>query len=220
MLPDDTRRKIENITQGILVEGIDDNCTSFRNLLSSRYPTSTTVKTNFEGQAIIKEKQAGVIEEYCTLHNLWVANLPGENRYLARGGEAKVYLLEDGLTVIKINNARYYATWLEFLNSLLLHNILFEDTAYTLLGFAIKDEELAAVLQQPFVPCDGQVELADVKKHLEYNGFVNTVRQDYFHHELGLILEDMHDENVLVCQEKLFFIDTVFYTVAPVSTTA
>lgn len=36
------------------------------------------------------------------------------------------------------------------------------------------------------------------------------------HKELGLILEDMHDENVLVNSDTLFFIDTVFYTVTPV----
>lgn len=59
-----------------------------------------------------------------------------------------------------------------------------------------------------------QVELADIKALLEFNGFVNTRRNDYQHDELGLILEDKHDENVLVNSETLFFIDTVFYTVA------
>ena len=44
-------------------------------------------------------------------------------------------------------------------------------------------------------------------------GFENTRRQDYFNKEYGLIPEDMHDENVIVKSEKLFFIDTVFYTV-------
>ena len=48
---------------------------------------------------------------------------------------------------------------------------------------------------------------------LEYNGFENTRRHDYEHKQLCLILEDMHDENVLVNSETLFFIDTVFYTV-------
>jgi hypothetical protein len=33
--------------------------------------------------------------------------------------------------------------------------------------------------------------------------------------EWGLILEDMHDENVLISTDTLFFIDTVFYTVTP-----
>ncbi len=49
---------------------------------------------------------------------------------------------------------------------------------------------------------------------MAFNGFVNTRRNDYLHTELGLILEDMHDENVIVNSETLFFIDTVFYTIA------
>ena len=38
---------------------------------------------------------------------------------------------------------------------------------------------------------------------------------DYLHKDLGLILEDMHDKNVLVNSETLFVIDTVFYTIDP-----
>ncbi|MEO6612808.1 MAG: hypothetical protein ABIT05_12035 [Chitinophagaceae bacterium] len=217
MLPNDTRRKIENITKGIVIEGVFDNCTAIRNLLVRSFPTSTTVKENFEGQSIVKKEQASIIENYCNQHNLWVTNLPGDVRYLARGGEATVYLDDDGFNVIKLNDAVYYATWLEFLNSILLHNIIFDTTAYLLMGFAKKDDQLVAVLRQPFVQCDDQADLNDVKQFLEFNGFVNSKRQDYVHKELGLILEDMHDENVLVWQQNLFFIDTVFYTITPIN---
>ena len=109
----------------------------------------------------------------------------------------------------------YYATWLEFFNSILLHNLIFENTAYTFKGFVKEDNVLYAVLMQPFIKSDSLVDLEDIKKLLIFNGFENTQRQDYVHHELGLILEDMHDENVLVNSETLFFIDTVFYTVVP-----
>ena len=43
------------------------------------------------------------------------------------------------------------------------------------------------------------------------NGFVNTRRQDYHHPDLGIIIEDLHDENVLSSKGLLYFIDTVFY---------
>ena len=82
-------------------------------------------------------------------------------------------------------------------------------------GFVKEDNVLYAVLKQPFITADAQVDLEDIKKLLHFNGFENTQRQDYIHRELGLILEDMHDENVLVNSEMLFFIDTVFYTVLP-----
>jgi hypothetical protein len=215
MLQYDTRNKIENITTGIIIEGQPDNCTTIRNLLCAGFSTSTTVKTDFESKAIIKEEQCRLLEAYSTQNNLWIIDLPGMDRYLTRGGEARVYLHQDGLSVIKLNNAIYYATWLEFFNSILLHNLIFENTAYLLEGFVKEDNELYAVLKQPFITSDAQVDMEDIKQLLLFNGFENTQRQDYIHRELGLILEDMHDENVIVNSEILFFIDTVFYTVTP-----
>jgi len=214
MLPDDTRNKIKNITKGIIIEGVSDNCTAVRNLLCAGFATSTTVKTDFEGKAVIKEKQASLLETYSNENNLWVTDLPAEDRYLTRGGEARVYLDADNRSVIKFNDAVYYATWLEFFNSILLHNLIFENTAYTFLGLVKINNELYAVLKQPFIASDAQVDLNDIKKLLDFNGFENSKRNDYFHKELGLILEDMHDENVIVNSETLFFIDTVFYTIA------
>ena len=216
MLPDDTRGKIKDITAGALIKGQQDNCTAIRNLLCASFPTSTTVKEGFESNAISKEEQAKLIEEYISENGLWVKGPPSQDRYLTRGGEAKVYLHTDGRHVIKLNDAIYYATWLEFLNSILLHNLIFENTAYILEGFIKEKDVLYAVLRQPFILSDAQADLNDIKKLLSFNGFENTRRQDYLHKELGLILEDMHDENVLVNSEILFFIDTVFYTIAPV----
>lgn len=43
------------------------------------------------------------------------------------------------------------------------------------------------------------------------NGFVNTKNNDYHHPDLGIILEDLHDENVLTKGGVLQFVDTVFY---------
>jgi Serine/Threonine/Tyrosine Kinase found in polyvalent proteins len=43
------------------------------------------------------------------------------------------------------------------------------------------------------------------------NGFENNKNNDYINIELGIILEDLHDENVLTFDGNLFFIDTVFY---------
>jgi hypothetical protein len=215
MLPNDTRSKIENITRGIIIEGGADPCTAIRNLLCASFTTSTTVKEDFEGKSVIKEKQRIVIEDYCNEKALWITALPDEDRYLTRGGEARVYLHSDNKHVIKLNDAVYYATWLEFFNSILLHNSIFTNTAYSLNGFVKEGDVLYAVLQQPFISADGQADLTDIKKLLAYNGFENNRRNDYINRELGLILEDMHDENVLVNSETLFFIDTVFYTIVP-----
>ena len=187
MLPDDTRDKIKNITAGIILKRGGDICTTLRNLLCSSFPTSTMVKKNFESNAIIKEEQAVVLENYSTTDDLWVHNLPNQDRYLTRGGEARVYLDPDNKSVIKLNDAIYYATWLEFFNGLVLHNLIFTNTAYTFVGFSKEDGVLYAVLKQPFIVSDAQADLADIKKFLVFNGFKNSKRDDYFHSELGLI---------------------------------
>ncbi len=194
MFGDDTRKKIKNITSGTVIKGQEDTCTTIRNLLCTSFPTSTTVKDDFDSKAIVKEEQVRFIEPCINEHNLWVTNLPGEDRFLTRGGEARVFLDLSNRDIIKLNDAVYYATWLEFFNSILLHNLIFENTAYTLTGFLKEDNILHAVLKQAFIKSDAQVDLEDVKKLLAFNGFVNTRRNDYLHTELGLILEDMHDE--------------------------
>ena len=125
MLSNDTRSKIKNITAGNVIEGGTDTCTEIRNYLCTGFPTSTTVKTNFEGKLLIKKEQAKFLETFSKKNNLWLKKLPAPETYFARGGEAMVYLDSDGRHVIKQNDAIYYATWLEFFDSLVLHNLFF-----------------------------------------------------------------------------------------------
>jgi|SRR5450432_833838 len=214
MFSNDTRKRLENIVKGIVLEGDEDNCTAARNLLCASFRTSTTVKKDFEGQSVVKKEQAEFLRHHSLLRNWWVDDLPEESSFLTRGGEAQIYLAHDRRSVIKVNDAVYYATWLEFFNSLVIHNLLFEETGYEFLGFAEKGDSLLVLLKQPFITSDGPLDLSDVKKFLTFNGFENTRRNDYFNKELGIILEDMHDENIIVNSNKLFFIDTVFYTVS------
>lgn len=214
MLSNDTRRKLEYIVRGDSLEEETDHCTAARNYLCAGFSTSRTVKKDFERNAIIKKEQAEHLKSYATHNNLWVSGLPDQAFYLTRGGEAEVYLGNDGQSVIKVNDAIYYATWLEFFNSITIHNLIFPDTTYTFLGFIETDGVLKAVLQQPFIISDEQVDLEDVKQHLAYNGFENIKRNDYKNSSLGILLEDIHDENVLSNSGLLFFIDTVFYTIS------
>jgi hypothetical protein len=129
MFTDDTRNKIKNIISGISIEGANDTGTTIRNLLCAGFATSTTVKKEFESKAILKEEQANLLEKYCKEQHLWLTDLPDNTRYLIRGGEARVYLDADKQSVIKVNDGVYYATWLEFFNNILLHNLIFENTA-------------------------------------------------------------------------------------------
>lgn len=68
-----------------------------------------------------------------------------------------------------------------------------------------------AVVRQPFVRSTETTNLENIRIFILENGFINKKANDYFHPELGIILEDLHDENVLTEGGVLQFIDTVFY---------
>ena len=93
----------------------------------------------------------------------------------------------------------------------MLHNHFFSETRYDLLGFWKVDNRLFAVVEQLFVKMTEPTDLDVVKAHLISNGFENTRRNDYMNKSRGIILEDLHDENIIVNNGHLFFVDTVFY---------
>jgi hypothetical protein len=210
MISDEIRQKLQNIVRGACLKGTEDRCSTVRNILIEGFGANTTVKGEFESRSIVKEKQVEFLKTYASNSGLWLQSFPVGSEYLTRGGESRIYLAADKLSVIKINDAIYYATWTEYFNSLILHNLLFPNTAYSLLGFIESDGILNAALHQPFIE-GGQAGLSDIKELLSFNGFKNTRRQDYYNKEFGLVLEDMHDENVISKEGLLFFIDTVFY---------
>ncbi len=157
-----------------------------------------------------KAEETARLKEYIQAHHLWMENLDLSN-YLSEGAEQRVYI-KDAQKVFKLNDAVYYATWVDYFCNLLLNNYFFPDTAYHLLGFYLSEEKvLYALVAQNYVKADQATNLDEVKLFLENNGFQNTKNHDYYNPDLGIILEDLHDENVLTCQGLLYFIDTVFY---------
>ena len=79
--------------------------------------------------------------------------------------------MKDGKNVIKLNDAIYYNSWIDYLNNLLLNNYFFPDTAYHLLGFYKDNEIIYAVVEQPFVKATEKTDLELVKKFMLANGF-------------------------------------------------
>jgi Serine/Threonine/Tyrosine Kinase found in polyvalent proteins len=210
MISDEIREQLQNIIRGELQQGQGDSCTAIRNLLCESFGAGPTVKSEFESRSIIKKKQVEFLRSHAQKVGLWIESLPEGSQYLTEGGESKVYLSDDGQFVFKVNDAGYYATWTEYFDSLLLHNLIFSNSPYSLLGFIEIERELCAVVQQPFVEGE-QASLDHIEEFLNFNGFAKTRRQDYYNIEFRLALEDMHDENVIAKNESLFVIDSVFY---------
>jgi hypothetical protein len=157
----------------------------------------------------IKREEAKLIKQYCNQNNFWNTEID-ITTFVSNGAEQKVYLHNE-YKVFKLNDSIYYFSWEDYFNNLLLNNFFFPDTAYQLVGFYQTENILYAVVEQPFIKSDKNTSLEIVKKFLTENGFLNKKNNDYFHRELGIILEDLHDENVLTFEDNLYFIDTVFY---------
>ena len=158
---------------------------------------------------LVKEQETKVLIEFVGESGLWYKDVD-ESKYIGEGAEQKVYEFSDPKFILKLNDSIFYELWEHYLYSLLLHNYFFPHLAYELLGF-YKSDKLYAVVKQPFVKSTESTNLNNVKEFLSANGFVNKKNNDYFHPGLGIIVEDLHDENVLTEEGSLQFIDTVFF---------
>lgn len=199
------KHELQNIISGKSQVRHGDTIQTISRYLRKSKSTSGT----FESGKQIKSEETALIKQFCDKNGFWITAI-NINAFISSGAEQKVYL-QNKHKVIKLNDSIYYEIWEDYFNNLLLNNFYFPDTAYQLIGFYEHDEAVYAVVEQRFVESDSDTELENVKVFLTSNGFVNTRNNDYFNPELGIILEDLHDENVLTFQEALFFIDTVFY---------
>lgn len=163
-----------------------------------------------ETEKFTKEQETEELITWIDNYQLWFKDHE-ESRFIASGAEQRVYLYSDERYVYKLNDSIFYKNWLDYFYSLLTHNYFFPSTAYELIGFYKNDGVLFAVVKQPFIEITENTDTELVKHFLSQNGFQLRKNNDYFNAEIGIILEDLHDENVLTNNGVLFFIDTVFY---------
>jgi len=97
MISHEIREKLQDIVRGTRLQGAEDRCSTVRNLLVESYGAGSTVKSEFESRAIIKEEQARFLRAWAEEAGLWLSALPSGS-----------------------------------FNSLILHNLLFPNTAYSL----------------------------------------------------------------------------------------
>jgi hypothetical protein len=165
---------------------------------------------NIEKTKFTKEQETESLTTWITDNNFWFTG-HDENRFIARGAEQRVYLHTDEQFVYKLNDSIFYEYWLDYFHSLLIHNFFFPQTSYQLIGFYVENNELYAVVKQPYISITEPTDIASVRQFLNENGFLLKKNNDYFNNDGCIILEDLHDENVLTQNDVLFFIDTVFY---------
>lgn len=205
MYSKDLKNELQNILSGKSVSSYD----AIIQAVASKLRTSQRASPMAEAKHQNKKEETKKLIEFASEHNLFIDAID-ETKFISEGAEQKVYI-QDSQYVIKLNDAIYYASWEDYFYNLLLHNYFFSDTHYQLLGFYQNHDTLFAVVRQSFIKASRITEFSDIKDFLFSNGFKNIKNHDYYHPDLGIILEDLHDENVLTQNNILFFIDTVFY---------
>lgn len=198
--------ELQNIIIGNEPIGYGNQLKKVQNFLKEN--ASSSIGT--QKQKHFKREEEIKLIEFIEEENLFYTDEVSEKDFIAAGAEQRVYRFDD-FTVIKLNDSIFYECWYDYLNSLLIHNYFFHATSYQLLGFKLSNEKLYAVVKQDFISTDEITDTNTVKSFLEYNDFRNIRNNDYFNKKLGVIFEDLHDENVLTKQGIFYFIDTIFY---------
>jgi hypothetical protein len=201
------KHELQNLIQG---KGRDRETNSIQEITGFLRASKEAGAGN-EGKEYTKRQEEERLIDFVSKNNLWYRNQIIEHNKIGAGAEQCVYYDELRGIVIKTNDSIFFEYWLDYFYNLIVHNYFFEDTAYSLLGFKVLKDTLYAVVEQPHVVKTEDINLENVRTFLAENGFENTRRNDYYNKELGIILEDLHDENVICSNQNLFFIDTVFY---------
>ena len=199
------KNELRNILSGKSNQSYDATIQAILSYLGRSESSSKMAENKLEDKSEEKKK----LVAFATQNDFFYRSIKKE-KFVSQGAEQKVYIKSKEY-VIKLNDAIYYASWKDYFYNLLLHNYFFADTAYQFLGFYIEDNVLFAVVKQKFVKATTLTNLSNVKRFMLSNGFENNRNHDYYHPEIGIILEDLHDENVLTINDSLFFIDTVFF---------
>lgn len=172
-------------------------------------------KERSQYNAVVRPIEEKFLKKWSETQGLWISERDFMRNYKTRqigaGAEQQVYLHENGSEVIKVNTGNYHGNWLEFFNRLLSHYILFPATKYRTIGFTSFEGNFAVILKQQFALLTEGATRSIVERYLIQHGFLRTKNDDYYNASLGIILEDLHEENVFLLKNNILFIDPVIY---------
>ena len=165
------------------------------------------------GEFEIKEEQEHLLEIFAHHEGIWFDYdediIQKREGVEGRGGqEAEVYK-GDHYSLWKVVD--YYQnsdTPFEFLdNRISIHNLLFSDTKYQLVGFTKKMNRLQFIIEQPFI------EGRNYKKEDRFPEYMKALGYDQIddttYYNKYFIIRDLHEANVLKTQTGFAFVDTI-----------
>lgn len=188
-------------------------------LLQATYTASGGCCTNDKDQnanSRSKDEQIAWLLDFAKKEGILydISDLEVIGDYLDNGGEQYVYFHGGTPYVTKFNSFKFHETPLQYFDRIALHNYLFPEAPYTLIGFSIKYPEdptcFSAVLTQPYVIADRGAERDEVKKEMMKMGFEHAGGDTYLSPDY--IVEDLHQGNALITpMGNIAIVDPVIY---------
>lgn len=170
-----------------------------------------SARASAKNQGTIDERiaQENALEEYAQANGIWIEDYLSEyGEYLDHGAENTVYWDENNPTIVtKINDLALHETPLEFFDRISIHNNLFPQAPYTVIGFTRKNGVFSVIIQQPFIIAERGLEYEEVAAYMKQLGFEDmgkTYVNDTY------IIDDLHPGNILKTpQGNIIVIDDV-----------
>ncbi len=163
--------------------------------------SSGTGQGNEGSRRETNEQKQTRLESWAKENNLWVDNLSDTLEYnfgepFESGGEAVVYLADDGETVVKAISLDYYGGDPQLaLDRVLLHNYLFSNTSLTNIGFGRdSDGTFKIFVEQPYVK-GTPASRKEILQYAKNRGF-RTVDGNTFYFN-GIKINDLNELNVI-----------------------
>jgi hypothetical protein len=141
-----------------------------------------------ESQDERNERQERQVETWAKQNGVWHEDALSYGKSfgeeLPGGQESHVYENPKNGTVVKVKNTLQYHDLQEFLDGIILHNTLFPETAYKVLGFGNDGGDFVAILEQPFVRGEEPTQEQITK-------YIKSIQPDTEMYEQELKMEDI-----------------------------
>ncbi len=148
---------------------IDDN------LISQIYAFLNSDKfTDDTSDYIVKSVEEEILETHIKKNDLFFNDLRF-SIYLDEGAEQKVFF-NDWNQNYQAKDAIFYVNWSQYFESLLVHNILFPETKYELLGFVKINEILYSAISQDYIQPSAKTNIEFVREYMISKGF--TIKKE------------------------------------------
>ena len=153
-----------------------------------------------------------IAESIAKEEGLWIdfIDISALGTPMPSGAENDVYLSADGNFVYKVNNLMTSRNVLRLFDRLMLHNVVFPQTAYKLSGFTgFGNGSAYPVLRQDFVVYDREATPVEIDTYMSALGFDKVGEVTYTNGAIEV--SDLHPRNVLRdIDGDIFVVDAEF----------